>query len=56
MATKRTLAETETLERYRVALENVEIQTEIATIIVEFGYDETLIEEGKGLFTETRQT
>ena len=56
MATKRTLSEAETLEQYRVALENVETQTEIATIMAEFGYDETLIAEGKALFTQTRQT
>jgi hypothetical protein len=55
MATKRTLSEAETLEQYRVALENAESQTEIATIMAEFGYDETLIAEGKALFTQTRE-
>jgi len=48
-------SEAATLERYRVALENVEAQTEIATIMAEFGYDSALIEEGKNLFTKTRQ-
>ncbi len=55
MATKRTLSEAETLEQYRVALENAESQSEIATIMAEFGYDETLIAEGKALFTQTRE-
>ncbi len=55
MATKRTLSEVETLELYRVALENTENQTEIATIMAEFGYDETLLTEGKNLLTKTRE-
>ena len=55
MATKRTLTEAEALEQYRVSLENVENQTEIATIMAEFGYDETLLTEGKTLLTKTRQ-
>ena len=55
MATKRTLSEAETLEQYRVALENTESQTEIATIMAEFGYDETLLTEGKTLLTKTRE-
>lgn len=55
MATKRTLSEVETLEQYRIALENTESQTEIATIMAEFGYDETLLTEGKTLLTKTRE-
>ena len=55
MATKRTLTEAEALEQYRVSFENVESQTEIATIMAEFGYDETLLTEGKTLLTKTRQ-
>jgi hypothetical protein len=55
MATKRTLSEAEALEQYRVAFENVEKQPEIATIMAEFGYDETLLTEGKTLLTKTRQ-
>jgi len=55
MATKRTLSEAETLEQYRVALENTENQTEIATIMADFGYDEALLTEGKILLTKTRQ-
>lgn len=55
MATKRTFSEAETLEQYRVALENVTTQTEIATIMAEFGYDETTLTEGKNLLTKTRE-
>ena len=55
MATKRTLSEAEVLEQYRVSFENVEKQSEIATIMAEFGYDETLLTEGKTLLTKTRQ-
>ena len=55
MSKRERVAETATLERYRVALENVEIQSEIATIMAEFGYDSALIEDGKQLFTKTRQ-
>ncbi len=55
MATRPKISEAATLERYRVALENVEAQTEIATIMAEFGYDNALIEEGKNLFNQTRQ-
>ena len=54
MATKRTLSEAEALEQYRVAFENVESQTEIATIMAEFGYDETVLTKGKTLLTKTR--
>ena len=54
MATKRTLSEAEVLEQYRVSFENVEKQSEIATIMAEFGYDETLLTEGKTLLTKTR--
>ena len=55
MATKRTFSEAETLEQYRVALENVTTQTEIATIMAEFGYDETIVTEGKNLLEKTRE-
>lgn len=54
MASKRNFTEAETLEQYRVSFENVEKQTEIATIMAEFGYDETLLTEGKELFTKTQ--
>ena len=56
MVTKKTLTEAEALEQYRVSLENVEIQPEIAATMAEFGYDATVVAEGKALLTETRQS
>ncbi|AHW61117.1 hypothetical protein SAMN05444285_15611 [Draconibacterium orientale] len=55
MVTKKTLSEAEALEQYRVSLENVETQPEIAAAMTEFGYDAALITEGKALLSETRQ-
>ena len=55
MATKRTLSEAETLEMYRVALENAVTQPEIATVMAELGYDSAMIEEGKSTLTKTRK-
>lgn len=55
MATKRTVSEAETLEQYRVALDNAVNQPEIASTMAEFGYDEAMINEGKILLTKTRQ-
>jgi hypothetical protein len=55
MATNRHFTEAETLERYRIALDNVINQSEIATVMAEFGYDSTAISEGKALYDETRQ-
>lgn len=56
MVTKKTLTEAEALEQYRVSLENVETQPEIATTMAEFGYDTTVVAEGKTLLTTTRQS
>ena len=55
MVTKKTLSEAEALEQYRVSLENVENQPEIAATMTEYGYDTALITEGKTLLSETRQ-
>jgi hypothetical protein len=55
MTKRRSRADSAILERYRVALENVEAQSEIAAIMAEFGYDSAMIEEGKQLFTKTRE-
>ena len=55
MATKKVKTEVETLEQYRVALENVQNQPEISTIMTEFGYDNETLSIGQSLFTETRQ-
>jgi len=54
MASRTKLTDAETLELYRVALDNAENQTEIATIMAELGYDSTVIGEGKALLEETR--
>jgi hypothetical protein len=55
MSTKKTLSETESLEKYRVSFENVRNQSEIAAVMAEFGYDEATIAQGEALLTETRQ-
>ncbi|MEN8137617.1 MAG: hypothetical protein ABFR62_04215 [Bacteroidota bacterium] len=55
MATRPKLSEAETLEQYRVSLENVEKQSEIAGIMSEFGYDVGAIAEGKDLLMKTRE-
>ena len=54
MATRPKNSEADTLELYRVALENAETQSEIASVMAELGYDSTVIGEGKALLTETR--
>ena len=55
MASRTKLTDASTLELYRVALENAETQSEIATIMAELGYDSTVIGEGKAILAETRQ-
>lgn len=54
MASRTKLTDASTLELYRVALENAETQSEIATIMAELGYDSTVIGEGKTLLADTR--
>ena len=53
MSTKKTTSEVQTLEQYRVALENAETQPQIASTLAELGYDATVIGEGKTILTET---
>ncbi|WP_372651797.1 hypothetical protein [Draconibacterium sp.] len=53
--TTKALTEAEALEQYRVSLTNVEIQPEMAAGMAEFGYDTTVIAEGKTLLAATRQ-
>jgi hypothetical protein len=55
MASRTKLTDAETLELYRVALDNAENQTEIASIMAELGYDSTVIGAGKALLEETRK-
>ena len=54
MASRTKLTDSETLELYRVALENAELQPEIAAVMADLGYDSAKIAEGKALLTETR--
>ena len=56
MATRPKNSEADTLELYRVALENVETQPEIASVMAELGYDSAKITEGKNLLAETRSS
>ena len=50
------LTEAQLLEKYRVSLENVETQPEIAQAMAELGYDTQEIAKGKALLQQTRQT
>ncbi|MBE0670269.1 MAG: hypothetical protein IH588_06760 [Anaerolineales bacterium] len=54
MAISKSRSEAQTLENYRVALENVETQTEVAQIMADFGYDSAAVAEGKELLGATR--
>jgi hypothetical protein len=56
MATRPKNSEADTLELYRVALENAETQSEIAAVMAELGYDSAKITEGKNLLAETRSS
>jgi len=55
MSSNRANSELQALEQYRVALQNVESQTIIATTMAEFGYDTNVINIGRQLLTECRQ-
>ena len=55
MASRTKLTDAETLEQYRVALDNAASQTEIAATMAELGFDSTVIGEGKAILTKTRQ-
>jgi hypothetical protein len=55
MASRIKLTDAETLDLYRVVLDNAVNQTEVATIMAELGYDSAIIEEGKTLLEETRK-
>lgn len=55
MANFSSRSEAQILENYRVALENVETQAEIAAALTEFGYDSTVIANGKQLYEIARQ-
>jgi hypothetical protein len=55
MATKK-LTAAETLELYRVSLENVGNMPEKTSVMAEFGYDAETINQGRSLFASARQT
>ena len=55
MAKMNSLSEAETLELYRVALNNTENQPEIANAMAEKGYDASVISQGKDLLAKARQ-
>jgi len=55
MAKKKYLTETEMLEQFRNSFENAKKQTEIATIMAEFGYGSEVIAEGE-LMLKTART
>ena len=48
------LTETEMLEQFRISFDNAKSQTEIATIMAEFGYDSAVIGEGEALLAQAR--
>jgi hypothetical protein len=54
MAKKKYLTETEMLEQFRNSFENAKKQTEIATIMAEFGYTPEVIAEGELLLKTAR--
>lgn len=54
MAKKSQTSEAKTLEQYRIALDNVEKQTEVASVMADLGYDAALIKEGKDLLAKAR--
>lgn len=54
MAKKPQISEAKLLEQYRVALDNVEKQPEVASVMADLGYDEALIKKGKALLAKAR--
>ena len=54
MTKQKNLSEIETLERYRIAFENVVKQAEIVSVMAEFGYDSEAIAFGKQKYDNCR--
>lgn len=54
MSSRTKLSDADTLELYRVALENATNQPEIAALMAELGYNAATIAAGKQLLTQTR--
>ena len=55
MANSTKKSEIASLEAYRVALENVGSQEQIASQMLEMGYDDALLAEGRALLKETQE-
>jgi len=55
MASRTKLTESETLEQYRIALDNAETQPQISAVMADLGFDSVVIGEGKAILAETRQ-
>jgi hypothetical protein len=55
MASRTKLTESETLEQYRIALDNAENQAQISAVLTDLGFDSVVIGEGKAILAETRQ-
>lgn len=55
MATRPKFSEAQTLESYRIALENAQTHPQISVILNELGYTTEVIGEGKNLLTKTRE-
>lgn len=55
MAKKPNFSEAETLEQYRIGLDNAGSQSKIAAAMAELGFDSTVIDEGKAILSETRK-
>jgi rRNA-processing protein FCF1 len=53
MTTRPKFSEGETLEQYRVALDNAQLQPAISAMLAELGYSTTVLDEGKALLIET---
>lgn len=55
MATNSKLSEVETLEQYRISLDNAENQAQISAVLADLGFDSAVIGEGKALLAATRK-
>ena len=55
MGTRPKLSEANTLEKYRIALDNAEMQPVIMAALSNLGYDSAVIGEGKAILAATRQ-
>ncbi|MBP1672990.1 MAG: hypothetical protein H6Q25_805 [Bacteroidetes bacterium] len=54
MATKRTMSDLQLLENCRIAIDNLQKETDFAIKMAEFGYDKDAVQEGKALYDKAR--